>query len=119
MDEYTIKFYIKTNGREPAREYIESLDKKEQNKILKYINFLRMSKGYLEEPYSKHIVGKIRELRVGFGHNRYRIFYFGFVDKKIIILSAFLKKTNKTPPREIERALNYYNDVINNPQKYE
>jgi len=118
--EYRVKFYqnIKT-GRSPALEYIEGLRDKEKTKVLKYIEFLRVQKGYLEEPYSKHIKGKIRELRVDFARNRHRIFYFVFIKKTIILLHAFLKKTTKTPIFEIKKAEENYYNVLKNPKIYE
>jgi len=120
MSEYKIKFYRDSqNGKEPVLEYVEKLDRKNKAKILKYIDFLREHKGHLDEPYSKHIVGKIRELRVDFSQNRHRIFHFTFVNKTIILLHSFLKKTPKTPKSEIEKAKNNYKDTINNPQIYE
>lgn len=120
MEGYKIKFYRNSiNGKDVVRDYIRRLDKKDRSKIIKYIELLRSSGGHLDEPYSRHIRGKIRELRVDFSHNRYRIFYFTFIQKKIIILHAFLKKTKKTPENEIDRALKHYHDVINNRQMYE
>lgn len=118
--EYKVKFYkdIKT-GRSLVLEYIEGLSDKETAKVLKYIEFLRVHNGYLEEPYSKHIKGKIRELRVDFVKNRHRIFYFIFIKKTIILLHAFLKKTAKTPISEIKRVEENYYNVLKNPKIYE
>lgn len=111
--EYTVHFYKNTiTGALPVEEYIDRLTEKQRAKVLKYIDFLRINKGYLDEPYSKHIAGKIRELRVDFGRTRHRIFYFTFVEKKIVLLHAFLKKTQETPSQEIQRAQNNYNDFI-------
>ena len=73
--EYGVKFYQDNKGKVQVIEYIEKLSKKEKAKILKYIEFLKDKKGYLDEPYSKHIKGKIRELRVDFSKNRHRIFF--------------------------------------------
>lgn len=117
---YRVKFYkdAKT-GRSPVLEYIESLRPKETAKVLKYIEFLRIQKGYLDEPYSKHIKRKIRELRVDFGYNKHRIFYFVFVKKTIILLHAFLKKIPKTPVSEIKKAEENYRIVLTNPKIYE
>lgn len=118
--EYKVKFFkdIKT-GQNSVLEYIERLRPKETAKILKYIEFLRIQKGYLDEPYSKHIKGKIRELRVDFGHNKHRVFYFVFIKKIIVLLHAFLKKTSKTPVSEIKKAEENYRTVFKNPKIYE
>lgn len=117
---YKVKFYRDSkNGNSPALEYLEKLNQKERTKILKYVEFLRLSSGYLDEPYSKHIKGKIRELRVDFGHNRHRIFYFIFIEKTIILLNGFLKKTEKTPSAEIKKAEAYLADTLQNKKMYE
>lgn len=118
-DEYRVKFYQNSSGHISVLDYIEKLTKKEKAKLLKYIEFLREHKGYLDEPYSKHISGKIRELRVDFGKNRHRIFYFTFINKTIILLHAFLKKTAKIPPSEIKKAEDNLQEVIHNPKLYD
>lgn len=113
VSEYTVHFYKNTaTGKIPVKEYIDKLPEKQRAKVLKYIEFLRVHKGYLDEPYSKHITGKIRELRVDFGRDRHRIFYFTFVKQKIILLHAFLKKTQKATIQGIEKAQNNYRDFL-------
>lgn len=119
-EKYKVKFYRNSyTGKEPVWEYIDKLDVKSKAKVLKYIEFLKEHQGYLDEPYAKHITGKIRELRVDFARDRHRVFYFAFMEKKIILLYAFLKKTNKTPLSEIKRAVENYKDTVNNPNLYE
>ncbi len=118
-DEYKVKFFQNTKGEVPIIDYLEKTNKKERAKILKYVEFLKDNEGYLDEPYSKHILGKIRELRVDFGKNKHRIFYFTFIKKTIILLHAFLKKTNKTPVGEIKKAEENFKDAVNNPKLYE
>jgi len=119
-NEYKTKFYKDSKtGRDPVLEYINRLSIKDKLKVLKYIEFLRENKGVLDEPYSRHIKGKIRELRVDFSKNKHRIFYFTFIKRKIILLHVFLKKTKKTPISEIKRAEENYYDVLNNKEIYE
>lgn len=119
-EEYRVRFYQdRKTGGSPVLEYIKELSEKEEAKVLKYIEFLRVHKGYLDEPYSRHIRGKIRELRVDFGSNRNRILYFTFSKRTIILLHAFLKKAAKTPVVEIKRAEENSQEVIRNPKIYE
>jgi len=117
---YKVKFYknIETN-HSPALEYINNLPIKYKAKVLKYIDFLRENKGYLDEPYSRHIKGKIRELRVDFSKNKHRIFYFVFVKKTIILLHAFLKKRSKTHQFDIKKAEQNYRMILANKKIYE
>ena len=114
-NKYRIKYYKNSqNNREPVGEFIDSQNLKIQQKIFVYLELLQENKGRLNYPYSSHIKDKIWELRVDFAKNCYRIFYFVFINREIILLHAFLKKTNKTPRKEIQRAINNYNDFINN-----
>ncbi|MBU3964178.1 type II toxin-antitoxin system RelE/ParE family toxin [Patescibacteria group bacterium] len=119
LGDHRIYYYIDSKGKEVVKEYIDKLSKKEQVKVFTYLELLKDKKGYLDEPYSKHIKGKIRELRVGFSKNHHRIFYFTFVSKKIILLHAFLKKTSKTPKKEIIKAEKNYRDFLINNNKYD
>ena len=114
--EYRTSFYKDKRGKSSVLEYMFTLPKKERFKIEKYMEFLRANEGVLDEPYSKHIKGKIRELRVDFGKNRHRVFYFTFIERNIIFLHAFLKKTQKTPLSEIKIAEETYHKFINNPE---
>lgn len=119
-EKYRVTFYCDSRtGRKPVLEYLKKIDSKNRQKINKYIDYLRENRGYLDEPYSRHLKGKIRELRVDFSNNRHRLLYFSFVSKTIVLLSAFLKDSEKTPIREIYLAENRYNDFINNYRLYE
>lgn len=119
-EEYKVKFFYDPDTEEaPVSNYLNSLSQKDRSKVLKYIEFLREHSGVLDEPYTKHIRGKIRELRVDFGRNRHRIFFFTFAGRNIILLHAFLKKTSKTPENEIDKATSNYNKFIINPNFYE
>lgn len=94
-----------------AENEIRKWPDKHRNKVNDFLRLLEERSGVLEEPYSRHLKGKIRELRVDFGKSRYRILYALIPNKKIIILLAFRKSTKKTPGNIIERAeklLNLY-----------
>lgn len=111
---YKIEYYRKLNREEPVKKYINDLSGKIQAKIFSYLELLKENKGQLKYPYTGHIIEKIWELRIDFAKSYHRIFYFIFINKRIILLHAFFKKTNKTPQREIEKAINNYKDFIKN-----
>ena len=64
----------------------------------------------LREPHSKPIGDSIFELRIKFASDITRIFYFFYVGNKIVLTNGFIKKTQKTPPAEIELAKKYKED---------
>jgi len=57
------------------------------------------------------------ELRISAGNNISRILYFFIVGNTAILTNGFIKKTQKTPPIEIERAKQYRADYMRRNQK--
>ena len=110
---YSIRFYKDKDGREPLKEYLKELGAKSDknsrinfNKIRDYIKILSEYGTRAGEPYVKHLDGEIWELRP----LRNRILFFAYDGKQYILLSHFIKKTQKTPKKEIEKAKNLIND---------
>lgn len=59
----------------------------------------------LGEPHTKAFGGSLFELRLKGAEGIARVFYCTMVGRRIIMLHSFVKKTNKTPPRELDIAL--------------
>ena len=112
MQEYEIEFYDKADGSEPAKEFILSLDKKMQAKVLRTVALLREEGPCLREPYSKALDDGIFEIRTKFGSDITRVLYFFVVGKKVILTNGFIKKTQKTPTSEITLAKQYRADYL-------
>jgi len=53
------------------------------------------------------------ELRLKAEEGIARVFYCTMVGKKIVMLHQFIKKTDKTPPRELETARRRMREVKN------
>lgn len=64
----------------------------------------------LREPHSKALDDGLFELRIKFASDISRIFYFFVVNNKIVLTNGFIKKTMKTPTREIDLAKKYKQD---------
>lgn len=66
----------------------------------------------LSEPHVKHVEGKLWELRLTGRDGIARALYVTAVGRKVVVVRAFVKKTQKTPRAEIELALRRAKEVI-------
>lgn len=112
MPRFEVEFYEKANGEQPAKEFMLGLDKKLRAKLADTIVILQDNGYELREPYSKHISEGIFELRAKQGSDITRVMYFFYVDRHIILTNGFIKKTQKTPQSEIEKAKRYRADYL-------
>lgn len=117
MPNYEVIFYEKPDGTEPAKEFLLSLDPKMRAKMLKTIDLLAENGNELREPYSKHLEDSIFELRAKVGSDISRVLYFFFVGKRVVLTNGFIKKTQKTPTGEKERAKQYRKDYMEREEK--
>jgi len=104
---YRVFYYRDSRGNSPVGDYIKTLrarnDKDSRiklDKLLEYIEYLARVGVKAREPYAKHLDGEIWELRP----IRDRILYAAWDGESFILLRQFMKKTQKTPRREIEQA---------------
>ena len=118
---YKVVFYQDKNGQSEVNSYIQELknnvnkdSKIKLGKIMAYLKMLESSGLALGKPYIKHIKGEIWELRP----IKDRILFAYLEKDKFIILTYFIKKTQKTPKREIERAKRYLQEYQNRRNLY-
>jgi phage-related protein len=117
---FEIEFYSK-NNHSPLFEFLSSIPKKDAAKIYKEIDMLQEFGLSLGMPYIKKLTDAngLWELRIKQSTNNYRVFYFTVKNSKIIMLNGFLKKTQKTPKKELDKALNYMNDYLERTDNHE
>lgn len=84
MHNFEIVFYEKENGEEPAKEFLLMQTPKMRAKLLRILEMLRQNGNTLGEPYTK------------------------FLEDGIIVLTnGFVKKTQRTPKKELKKAKMY------------
>jgi phage-related protein len=94
-------------------EFLKKQPVKVQNKIFKIIEAIETLER-VPSNYLKMLVGTngLYEARIQLGSDIWRVFCFFDNGKLFILLNGFTKKTQKTPKKEIEKALqlmqNYY-----------
>jgi phage-related protein len=108
----TVTFYRTVDGKCPVQEFLDSLPAKAAQKIVWVLRLLE-DMDRVPASHFKKLVGTedIWECRIQFGSNAYRIFCF-FLDNSVVLTHGFVKKSQKTPAREIERAEAYRRDFL-------
>ena len=112
MSAFQVSFYTLPNSDKPAKTFIIDLEKKMRAKMLRTIETLEDKGNHLREPYSKHLDDGIFELRAKVGSDISRVMYFFVINHEIILTHGFIKKSQKTPKGEIERAKKYRKDYL-------
>jgi phage-related protein len=110
--------YKDQNGKDEVADYIQELNLKmatnkdariRYKKILEYIGQLKTYGVAAGKPAIEHITGtELWELRP----TNDRIFFAYWKDNIFVLLHHFTKKSQKTPPREIEAAKRKLNDFL-------
>lgn len=115
---FEIEFYEDSNGYSETAQWVMELDKKAHNskehrvrlkKFVEYVENLKHYGTYIGEPAVKKLIGtEFWELRP----TRDRIIFVCMVENKFLLLNHFVKKTQKTPKKEIEKAKRMLNDYL-------
>ena len=104
---YSVEYVELPNGSKPFEEFIAGLPIHERAKVFETINYFVERKNQnlpIKENMSKHLEESIFELRTSLSEKIIRTLYFYQKGAKIILTHGFIKKTQKTPRKEIERA---------------
>lgn len=105
-----IRFYQTEKGKCPVEEFLDSLESKVAQKIIWVLKIVEEME-ILPSSYFKKIKNtQLYECRIIFSGNIFRILCFFEKNNLIILTHGFQKKTQKTPKKEIEKAIKYMND---------
>ena len=106
-------FYRTISGSCPVEEFFDTLSDKQVEKVLWVLRIIR-DIDFVPKEYLKKLVNTddIWEIRVKFGSNIFRILGFFYRNKIIILTNGFMKKTQKTPLKEIKIALERKKDYL-------
>ena len=116
-EKFSVEFYETASGESPVDDFINAQNVKMQAKIFRTIELLKERGNELRLPHSEHLSDGIFQLRAQVGNDITRVLYFFIVEKKIVVTNGFVKKTQETPPAELEKAKKYRTDYLNRRQK--
>ncbi len=105
-----IYYYITQQKENPVKDFINSLSKIQKAKIFR---IFQVVENYGIQSIPRHIK-KLQgypswEIRI-LGQDNIRIIYIGFKENNILVLHGFIKKSQKTPTKEITTAIKRYHD---------
>ena len=99
-------------ANDAAEAEVENLPREMRASFERNVGMIRASGlERMREPYVKHIEGKIWEMRLKDRDGIARSLYMAASGRRVAVLRTFIKKTEKTPRREIEIALDRMKDV--------
>ena len=96
---WTVTFY---NDRVEAE--IDALSPGFVARFIKYAERMELFGPDLGMPHTRAMGGGLFELRIKAAEGIARVFYCTVVDRRIVILHQFVKKSDKTPPKELDIA---------------
>lgn len=108
---YNISLYVDSRNQCPILEFLDTLNAKETQKCLAYIELLAEFGNRLPANYIKHIENDVWELRPEFGGTEFRFFYFLVLEDTIVILHAVKKKRQRLAQSDIAMALKRAEEV--------
>lgn len=98
-------YYESSKGISPVFDFIESLNARAKAKVTNTFDLLTEFGIRLGSPHVKKISQtSIWELRI-LGGDSIRIFYAAISGRSFLLLHGFIKKSQKTPKRELKIAL--------------
>jgi phage-related protein len=103
---------------DPVVQFLNGIDVKMRAKAMRTIELLKRFGPELPLPHSKRLVGyPIHELRVRRGTDIIRMFYFSAGARLYVVTTGYVKKTDRTNRREIERAMRVRQQYLEEERK--
>lgn len=110
--QWHVEFYVLLDGSSPVADFIERQSYGNQAKIYAELDDMAEFGTVQRGDKLRHLEGELWELRFRGDRVSFRFIYFVQPGKRIVVLHCFLKKTQKTPKRELEVAWHRFDDYL-------
>lgn len=103
-----VYYYIAPSGDNPVSDFLDSLNERQQAKILRMIQYIKEYGLSSILPHTRKLTGiPLWEIRI-LGKDNIRVLYAIPIQNFVLILHGFIKKSQKTPGKKIQTALARY-----------
>lgn len=97
------RFYRNENGTEPVRDWLQSLSREDRKRI--GADVATVEYGWpVGMPTCRPMGAGLWEVRTNLGSNRIARVLFCMAEGHMVLLHGFIKKTEKTPPADVNLA---------------
>lgn len=107
-----VYYYIAASGRSPVTDYIDGLPESDQARFFEVSAEIEKHGLEAARIIFKPLQGKLWEIKFTAVGGGYCILYAIITKDSMVWLHAFKRKTQKTPPKELELALKRLKEVI-------
>lgn len=105
-------YYISPSGENPVKKFLDSLQKSQKAKVFRIFQAYQLYGLSSIVPHTKKLTGiPLWEIRIK-GKDNIRVIYIVRTVKSILALHGFIKKSQKTPNKELRVALDRHKDWI-------
>jgi phage-related protein len=113
-----VVYYQEDNDMIPMKDWMKALraQSKHRARCIDKIGLLRDYGHELDRPHAAYLENDIYELRVRCEKLQYRMLYFFYERKRVVITHGIIKQTDKVPSEEIDRAVRMKNRYNQDPE---
>lgn len=109
---WRVVYFRDQSGANPVSEFIDTLNPKQQAKIIRILHYIQEYGLQSIIPHVKKLSGSpLWEIRI-IGKDNIRVIYVVPQKYTVLLLHGFIKKKQKTPTRELEAALRKYKEWL-------
>lgn len=110
---WQVIYYISLSGNNPIDDFLDGLSENQQSKLIRIFHYIKEYGLQSVIPHVKKLSGTpFWEIRI-LGRDNIRTIYAVPEQKQVLILHGFVKKSPKTPTKEIGIALNRFTEYQN------
>ncbi len=108
---WAVLYYQTERGDSPIEDFLNALPRKAKAKCIAYMDMLEEFGFNLPRSFIAKVRGDLWELRPEWAGTEYRFLYFAMIERRLVILHAMTKKTQKLKTKDIELAETRMADV--------
>ena len=108
---WSIDDYRGPQGARPVRDILDGLSKTARPRVYAALAMLEEHGNRARMPQSRALGNGLHELRIPHAEGPFRVIYCYLPGRRIVLLHAFVKRTEQTPPGELRAARTRQRDI--------